>query len=149
MFRRGKIVPAMTEMFHQKCLEIQKKFALLSAEERYQLLIEMGRRLPPYPNFLKNPQNIVSGCQSTLYLHCDFTDGKLFFQAQSDALISAGLAALLLHLYSGESPETILQHPPSFLATLSLALSPSRSHGLTQLHRRIQHHALLKLNAKC
>lgn len=145
MIRRGKIAFAMTETFQKKCDEIKKIFAPLATEERYQHLMQMGRRLPPYPNSLKIPANIVAGCQSTLYLHSDFTDGKIFFQAHSDALISSGLAALLIFVYSGEPPEILLKHPPTFLTDLNLSLTPARSNGLSHIHLRMKQLALLSL----
>src|SRR3990167_5556407 len=91
-----KIQSAMSETFEKKCSEIKKKFALLTQELKYQELIKMGRNLPPFPKELKTEAQIVQGCQSTLYLHTFFEKGKCFFQADADALISKGLAALLI-----------------------------------------------------
>lgn len=142
MIHQGKIAFAMTESFEKKCAEIKKIFAQLSADERYQRLMQMGRRLPPFPDALKTPANLVAGCQSTLYLHSDLRDGKIFFQAHADALISSGLAALLIFVYSGEPPQTALLHPPAFLSDLSLSLTPARSNGLFHIHLRMKQLAL-------
>jgi cysteine desulfuration protein SufE len=142
MVYQDKMACAMTTNFERKCAEIKKSFEPLSVPERYDALMALGRSLPPYPLHLKTPDRIVAGCQSTLYLHTDVTDGKVFFQAQSDALISAGLAALLITLYSNESPETILTHPPTFLTSLNLSLSLNRSNGLAQIHLRMKQEAL-------
>lgn len=138
------IAVAMTATFQEKCDEIKKKFAPLSTEQRYDALIEMGRRLPPFPADWKIPSRVVSGCQSTLYLYADMREGKIFFQAHSDALISLGLAAMLIAAYSGESPETILKCPPQFIAALKIGtiLSPNRSNGLSHIHLRMKQEAL-------
>ncbi len=139
-----KISSIMSETYQKKCEEIQKKFSPLTPDGRYQELIEMGRRLPPFPQEFKTKDRIVHGCQSTLYLDMAFIDGKCFFQADADALISKGLAALLIAAYSGETPETILKCPPEFIRELGIgaSLSPSRSNGLAQIHLKMKQEAL-------
>lgn len=135
----------MSETFQKKSDAIKKIFTqLASDEERYKALIELGRRLPPLAPEFKIPQNLVSGCQSNLYLSSRLIDGLMVFEAASDALISSGLAALLLSVYSGESPETILKEPPQFLADLGIhaSLSPNRSNGLSHIHLRMKKDAL-------
>jgi cysteine desulfuration protein SufE len=138
----------MEESFKKNCEEIKNKFANLTLEERHNLLIDWGRKLPLFPDSLKTAPNLVSGCQSTLYIASEFKDGKVFFQATADALISAGLAALLIKAYSGLTPETILKSPPTFLTDLNLSLSPNRSNGLAHIHLRIQQEALRYLLKK-
>lgn len=142
-----KIDPAMNETFLKKCNEIKKNFTTLTTEMRYQLLMDMGRNLPPYPAELKTPDRIVRGCQSILYLNTTSRDGKIFFEAHADALISAGLAALLIAAYSGESAETILKCPPDFISELGIAasLSLNRSNGLAHIHLRMKQDALKSL----
>jgi len=128
--------------------EIRKAFSSLKTpEERYNFLIDLGRKLPTYPDALKIPENLVPGCQSLLYLATTLRDGKMHFQAHSDALISKGLAALLLWAYDGCSPEELLKNPPSFLQELGIfaSLSPSRSNGLAQIYRRMQQEAVKNL----
>lgn len=134
----------MSESFEKKCEEIKKKFAPLSTEKKYQELMEMGRSLPPFPHTLKTSDRLVSGCQSTLYLSTRFENGKCFFEADGDALISKGLAALLIFVYSGETPETILKCPPHFIGEIGIgaSLSPNRSNGLAQIHLKMQQDAL-------
>jgi cysteine desulfuration protein SufE len=143
----AKIAVAMNESFQKKCDQIKKKFAPLSIEERYRTLMDMGRNLPPYPDAYKTPDHIVRGCQSTLYLRATALDGKIFFEAHSDALISAGLAALLIAAYSGESAESILKNPPDFMTELGIqaSLSPNRSNGLANIHLRMKQEALKSL----
>lgn len=117
---------------------------LQTTEEKYQKIIELGRELPPMDHFFKIPENVVKGCQSTVYLHCEFLEGKIYFYAASDALISAGLAALLIKAYSGCAPEEVLQIKPAFLEELDIysSLSPGRSNGLASMYLRMQQHAL-------
>ena len=121
----------------------------LSSEERYLRIIDLGRTLGAYPDKLRIPNLQVSGCQSTLYLSSKFSDGKIFFEAHSDALISAGLAAILIFVYSGQTPEEILKTPPSFLNELGIlsSLSPSRSNGLANIHLRMKRDALLAIKS--
>ncbi len=135
----------MSEIFQKKVAETKRFFAHFSSpEERYHALIEMGRKIPSFPSDLKTVENLVSGCQSNLYLQAELIEGKVFFLAASDALISAGLAALLISVYEGESPETILTEPPEFLTELGLhiLLSPNRSNGLTHIHLAMKRLAL-------
>lgn len=113
-------------------------------DERYLRIIELGRSLAFYPDALKIPKLQVAGCQSVLYLSSSFKDGRIYFEARSDALISAGLAAVLIFVYSGESPAAILKTPPAFLADLGIigCLTPSRSNGLANIHLRMKKDAL-------
>ncbi|MBS0625542.1 MAG: SufE family protein [Verrucomicrobia bacterium] len=139
----------MSETIRQKIFEINQRFTTLpTGEARYTAIIEMGRTLPSYPNSLKTPERIVKGCQSTLYLDATLKEGKVYFQTSSEALISAGLAALLIAVYSGETPQTILTTPPDFLKDLgiSASLSPNRSNGLYQIHLRMKQLAIPFLN---
>lgn len=136
------------------CLSLQEKIAVakknfcsLSVEKIYQKLIEMGRKLPPFPDSYKTAERKVQGCQSSLYLYSFARDGKIFFQATADALISAGLAALLIEVYNGEAAETILKCPPDFLKELGIyaSLSPNRSNGLAHLYLHMKREAFKSL----
>lgn len=140
---------------YETCLNkqslIKEKFATCSSEEeRYQKIIEMGREQPGLKENEKIEANLVKGCQSQMYLASHLVDNQVIFEAESDALISAGLAALLVRVYSGESPETILKCPPSYLEELgiSASLSPSRANGLYSLHLRMKQDALKWLMVK-
>ena len=86
----------------------------------------------------KVEENLVAGCQSVLYLECTSRGGALYFNADSDALISKGLAALLVYLYSGEPASSLFTHPPQFLQGLGLQLSPARSNGLASLYAKMR-----------
>lgn len=119
----------------------------LTLEEKYQKIIELGKNLPPYPSLNKTAEYLVKGCQSTMYLRSYLKERKMYFEVYSEALISAGLAALLLSVYEGESPEVILKCPPLFLEKIGLyaTLSPSRSNGLASLFLRMKQEALKAL----
>lgn len=137
----------METPLEKKIAQLQKTFSSASTSEgRYLLLMEWGKRLSAYPSDKKGDAYRVRGCQSELFLYSEKREGKIFFYAQSDALISAGFAALLLEVFNGEAPEDILRTPPKFLEELGLlqALSPGRSHGLAQLYRAILAHAIKK-----
>lgn len=128
--------------------EIKRIFLLCNTEEeKYQKIMEWGRELTKLDNQFKTPENRVKGCQSTLFLHTFRHEGLLFFEGESDALISAGLAAILIKVYSGETPETILKCPPSYLEELgiSASLTPSRANGLYSIHLRMKQEALKAL----
>ena len=134
----------MSESLQKKSDAIKKNFASLSKQQHYDLLFQMGQQLPPFPSLLKIESSIVPGCQSTLYLHATSCDGRISFVAHSEALISAGLAALLVSLYSGESPETVLTSPPVVIEELQLTsnLSLNRSNGLANIYLRMKQLAL-------
>lgn len=115
----------------------------------YQKIICLGRTLLPISSQAKTEENRVTGCQSLLYLHSELKDGKIFFYADSDALISKGLAALLIDFYNGSTPEEVLKVPPDFIEELDLpsALSPSRVNGLASLYLKMKQQALAHLVA--
>ena len=108
--------------------------------DRYQYLIDLGRRLPEFPDELKTEENLIRGCQSQVWFVPEEKDGRLYFQAISDAAIVSGLIALLLRLYSGRYPQDILDTPPDFVEALQLQshLSPTRSNGLRSMLNAIR-----------
>lgn len=131
------------------CLEKQDRIKKLfshcaTPQQKYEKIIELGRTLAPYPTEFKTPKYLVKGCQSTMYLHASLQEGRVTFSAFSEALISAGLAALLLAIYDHELPETILSCPLKVLDELGLqaSLSPGRSNGFDSLLKRIKQEAL-------
>lgn len=145
--KMGSAMNESNSTYLEKCERVKKKFALLTSEEKYQELIRMGRSLPQFPEHLKTENSMVHGCQSLLYLYCIFQNSQCIFLAEADALISKGLAALLISVYNGESPETILKCPPDFVREIGIgaSLSPSRSNGLVQIHLRMKQEALKHL----
>lgn len=137
---------------YDQCLLKQKQMKNLFAtcatvEEKYAKIIELGRTLTPLAKEFKTEQNLVRGCQSTMYLRSYLDQGAVYFEAESDALISAGLATLLLKVYSGETPEAILKCPPTYLDALGIgtSLTPSRANGLYSIHLRMKQDALKML----
>lgn len=108
--------------------------------DRYQYLIDLGRRLPEFPEELRTDDNLIRGCQSQVWFVADEKDGRLEFRAISDAAIVSGLIALLLRIYSGRYPEDILETPPDFVKALQLEshLSPTRSNGLSSMLNAIR-----------
>lgn len=144
-------LPSFAELsnFEAKIVSIKNKFdSCLSLEEKYHLIIRLGEALPPLNPESHLEENLVRGCQSKLYLDAVLRDGKMFFFAHSDALISAGLAALLIEIYSGETMERILTSPPNFLHTLGIhaSLSPSRSNGLSQIYLKMKQLSISKMS---
>jgi len=120
---------------------IQGLSACFSAEKRYKWIIHFGQILPPMNSAYKVPKNLVKECQSDLYLHGHKShDELLHFEADSSSLISKGLAAILVTIYSGEYPEIILRHPPTFLSDLNLlpTLSIARIQGVHAIYKNIQ-----------
>ena len=111
--------------------------------ERYQYLIDLGRKLPPFPDDLKTAQHKVDGCQSQVWLVANGDAGRLDFQAISDSAIVSGLIALLLRVYSGRSAREILDTEPRYIEAIGLAkhLSPTRSNGLASMLQTIKAHA--------
>lgn len=133
----------------QSCLDKQKYILNLfsqcpDSESKYQKIIELGKNLPRLDPRNKIPANMVNGCQSIMYLHAYLKQGLVFFETESDALISSGLAAILTTVYSGESPETILKSYPDYLEKLGLSasLTPSRANGLYSIHLKMKQDAL-------
>jgi len=118
--------------------------ACTSAEEKYKKIIEIGKLSPPLASEFKKDAYRVSGCQSTMYLRTYVMDLKVYFQAESDALISAGLAVLLTEVYSGETAETVLKSSPDYLKELMIpsSLSPSRANGLYSIYLRMKQDVL-------
>lgn len=129
------------QVFEDKIDAVKKEFhSKLTAEERWTRVIAWGKRAPPFPDVWKSEANLVPGCQSLLYLHTELQPtGVMTFSTYSEALISAGLAALLTYVYSGETPKHILLNPPIFLKETGIltSLSPSRSNGVMSLYQKM------------
>jgi cysteine desulfuration protein SufE len=124
--------------------EIIEEFSLFEDwMDRYQYLIDLGRRLPELPDELRTEENRIRGCQSQVWFVPENKDGRLYFRAISDAAIVSGLIALLLRLYSGRYPQDILDTPPDFVEALQLEshLSPTRSNGLSSMLAAIRRFA--------
>jgi cysteine desulfuration protein SufE len=111
--------------------------------DRYQFIIELGRKLPPFPTDWMNDAHRVPGCQSQVWMQATLQGDKMLLAGASDAAIVSGLVALLLRVYSGRTPEEILQTSPAFLTDLGLiaALSTNRGNGVASMAEAIQEKA--------
>src|SRR5579875_2182622 len=111
--------------------------------DRYQYIIELGRKLPPFPDAWTDDAHRVPGCQSRVWMEATRRDGRVFFAGISDAAIVSGLIALLLRVYSGRTPAEIAATDPVFLKELGLieALSTNRGNGIAAMARAIRERA--------
>ena len=112
--------------------------------DKYQLLIDLGNEQEPLAPEYKNDQNLIDGCQSSVWLQADLVDGKVEFQAESDALIVKGIIALLIKVVSGHTPDEILENDLYFIEAIGLKdhLSPTRSNGLLAMVKQMRMYAL-------
>lgn len=112
--------------------------------DKYQLLIDLGNEQKPLDEKYKTGQNLIEGCQSRVWLQADETDGKIIFQAESDALIVKGIIALLIQVLSGHTPDEILENNLYFIDKIGLKehLSPTRSNGLLAMVKQMRMYAL-------
>ena len=112
--------------------------------DKYQLLIDLGNEQEPLAPEYKNDQNLIDGCQSRVWLQADLVDGKVEFQAESDALIVKGIIALLIKVVSGHTPDEILENELYFIEAIGLKdhLSPTRSNGLLAMVKQMRMYAL-------
>jgi cysteine desulfuration protein SufE len=108
--------------------------------DRYQFIIELGRKLPPFPPGWQDDAHRVPGCQSQVWMEAGMQDGRMLLAGASDAAIVSGLVALLLRVYSGRPPAEVLATDPVFLKDLGLieALSTNRGNGIAAMARRIR-----------
>ena len=112
--------------------------------DKYQMLIDLGNELEVLDDKYKTEQNLIDGCQSRVWVQCDYVDGKLELTADSDALIVKGIIALLLRVLSGHTPQEILDSDLYFIDKIGLKdhLSPTRSNGLLAMIKQIRMYAL-------
>ena len=108
--------------------------------DKYEYLIELGKSLPPFPEEKKTEENLIKGCQSRVWLSAEEKDGKLFFDADSDAIITKGIISLLVSVYSGRSRAEIAADDFGFIAEIGLKenLSPTRANGLASMIETIK-----------
>lgn len=125
--------------------QIIEEFSLFSDwMERYEYLIDLGKSLPPFDEAHKTPDFLIEGCQSKVWLYPSFTDGVITFTAESDALITRGIVALLVRVFSGRTPDEILGADIYFIERIGLRenLSPTRSNGLLAMMKQMRLYAL-------
>lgn len=112
--------------------------------DKYQLLIDLGNEQQPLDEKYKTEQNLIEGCQSRVWLQADVEDGKVVFQAESDALIVKGIVTLLIRVLSGHTPGEIVDADLYFIEQIGLRehLSPTRSNGLLAMLKQMKLYAL-------
>ena len=125
--------------------EIVEEFSMFDDwMDKYQYIIDMGQELAAIPAADKTDDNLVRGCQSQVWLTADYADNKVSYQADSDAIITKGLIALLVRVLSGQAPDHILSAPLDFVDEIGIRehLSPTRSNGLNAMIKKMKYIAL-------
>ena len=125
--------------------EITEEFSLFDNwEEKYEYIIDLGKKLGPLDDKYKVPENIIKGCQSTVWLTSEFKDGKIFYKADSDAVIVKGLISMLIKVLSDNTPDEILNAKLDFINEIGMMthLAQTRSNGLLSMIKQIKNYAL-------
>ncbi len=125
--------------------EIIEEFALFDSwEDKYEYIIDMGKKLQPLEDENKTEENRIKGCQSTVWLVADNRDGNIFFKADSDAIIVKGLVSMLIRVLSGHTPDEIIEAKLGFIQEIGMTthLAQTRSNGLLSMVKQMKHYAL-------
>lgn len=125
--------------------EIVEEFALFDSwEEKYEYIIDLGKKLEPLDDKFKKEENIIKGCQSTVWLVSEFKNGKVFYKADSDAVIVKGLISMLIKVLSGNTPGEILDAKLDFINKIGMMthLAQTRSNGLLAMIKQMKNYAL-------
>ena len=125
--------------------EIIEEFSLFEDwMQRYEYMIELGKSIELIDSSKKIDSNLIKGCQSKLWLHAELTNNKLIFKADSEAIITKGIAAVLLRVFSNQTPKDILNANLDFIDKIGLKehLSPTRANGLISMIKQIKYYAL-------
>lgn len=119
--------------------------------DKYNYIIELGKELPMIDEQYKTPEFLIEGCQSQVWLHADYHDGKVFFTADSDAIITKGIVNLLIRVLSGRTPQEIIDNDLHYLDAIGLKehLSPTRSNGLASMIKQIKLYAVAFKAKEC
>ncbi|MDR2810729.1 MAG: SufE family protein [Tannerellaceae bacterium] len=135
----------MTQTINEQQDALIEEFASLTDwMDRYGLLIELGNLLPPLDEQYKTESNLIEGCQSRVWLHAVLSEGKIYFQGESDAVIVRGIVSLLIQVLSGHTPQEIVEADLYFIEQIGLRehLSPTRSNGLVAMVKQMRMYAL-------
>ena len=127
-------------------LEIVNEFSIYENwMEKYEYIIELGKDLPLIEDEFKTDNYIIKGCQSRVWVHANYNNGKVFLTADSDAIITKGIIALLIKVLSNQSPEDILSAKLNFIDQIGLTshLSPTRANGLLGMVKQIKNFAMV------
>jgi len=125
---------------------ITSDFSLLDTwEEKYEYIIELGKKLPVLEEKYKVEENMIKGCQSAVWLIADYRDGRVFFKADSDAVIVKGLVSMLIRVLSGHTPDQIIHAKLDFIEQIGMMthLAQTRSNGLLAMIRQMKNYALV------
>ena len=125
--------------------EIVQEFSMFDDwMQRYEYMIELGKSLPMIDSQYKNEDYIIKGCQSKVWVHADLEDNKLVFTADSDAIITKGIIAILIRVFSHQHPDAILEANTDFIDKIGLKehLSPSRANGLVSMIKQLKMYAI-------
>jgi cysteine desulfuration protein SufE len=125
--------------------EIVEEFSLFDSwDDKYEYIIDLGKKLQPLDDVHKRDENKVRGCQSTVWLVADFSDGLVHFHAESDAVIVKGLISMLIRVLSGHTPDEILEAKMDFINRIGMTshLAQTRSNGLLAMVKQMKHYAL-------
>ncbi len=125
--------------------EIVEDFLLFDSwDDKYEYIIELGKKLQPLEDKYKIDDNRVRGCQSTVYLAADYKDGKVFYKAESDAMIVKGLISMLIKVLSGNTPDEIIAAKLDFMKQIGMTthLAQTRSNGLLAMLKQMKNYAL-------
>ena len=125
--------------------EIIDEFSMFDDwEERYQYMIDLGKTLPLIEDQFKTDEYIIKGCQSKVWIHSEMKDGKVIFTADSDAIITKGIIAILIRVFSNQSPKDIIEANMDFIDEIGLKehLSPTRANGLVSMIKQIKMYAI-------
>ena len=125
--------------------EIAEEFSLFDSwDDKYEYIIDLGKKLPPLEDQYKIDENRVRGCQSTVWLVADYREGKIFYKAESDAVIVKGLISMLIRVLSGQSPDDIIQAKLNFIQQIGMTthLAQTRSNGLLAMVKQMKNFAL-------
>lgn len=131
--------------FEKRQEEIIEEFDFLADwMEKYEHIIELGKSLPLIEEKYKTDDNIIKGCQSRVWLYAEFVDGKVIYKADSDAIITKGMIALLIRALSGLTPDEIIAADLKFIDKIGLKehLSPTRSNGLLSMIKQMKLYAI-------
>ncbi|WWC84184.1 Cysteine desulfuration protein SufE [Mycovorax composti] len=134
-----------TQSIEQIEAEIVDEFSLFENwDDKYEYIIDLGKKLPPLAEEHKKDENKVKGCQSTVWLVADYKDGKIFYQADSDAIIVKGLISMLIRVLSGHTPDEILNAKMDFINKIGMTshLAQTRSNGLLAMVKQMKNYAL-------
>jgi cysteine desulfuration protein SufE len=125
--------------------EIIEDFSLFDTwEEKYEYIIDLGKKLPLLEEHHKVEENRIKGCQSTVWLVAEYSDGRVFFKAESDAVIVKGLVSMLIRVLSGHTPDEIINAKLDFIKEIGMMthLAQTRSNGLLAMIRQMKNYAL-------